>query len=99
MSAIRWVLAHIWLAVIVLAALVALVLVFRGRVKRLMRLAKAAATDPRLPRSVRWLFVVGLAAKAMPVDFGIDEVALGLGVLLLSTKYRHIWREIREGIE
>ena len=90
---------HVWWVVGISVAVLGLSLAFRGRVKRLLRLAKAAASDPRLPKPVRWLFVVGLAAKAMPVDFGIDELALGLGVVLLSTKYRATWREIREGIE
>jgi hypothetical protein len=65
----------------------------------MMRLAKAAATDARLPKPVRGLFIVGLAAKAMPVDFGIDEFCLGLGVLLLATRYRSVWAEIREDVQ
>jgi hypothetical protein len=66
----------------------------RSRIKRALRLAKAAATDPRLPKPVRWLFVTGLAAKALPVDFGLDELLLGTGLVLLLTRYRGVWREI-----
>ena len=91
---------HLWEFVAVAALVGALSLVFRRRVARLVRLAKAAATDPRLPRPVRWIFRIGIAAKLFPgPDLGIDEVALGLGIVLLLGPYRHIWREIREGIE
>ena len=91
---------HVWEFVAVAALVGVLSLVFRKRVARIVRLAKAAATDPRLPRPVRWLFRIGITAKLWPgPDLGIDEVALGLGIVLLSTKYRHVWREIREGIE
>lgn len=72
-------------------------LLARGR--RLLRLAKAAATDKRLPRPVRWLFLAALAIKAVPVpDFGVDEVMLLLGIALLSTVYRSTWAEIRAEI-
>jgi hypothetical protein len=63
--------------------------------KRMMRYAKAAATDKRLPRPVRWLFVAGLAVKCLPVDFGLDELLLGTGIVLLATRYRKVWAEIR----
>lgn len=99
MTVVRFVEHHIWLLAALVLVVGVVAVVFRGRVKRLMLLAKAAATDPRLPRPVRWLFAIGLAAKLLPVDFGIDEVALGLGILLLSTKYRATWKEIREEIK
>ena len=91
---------HLYALIALVVVLVGLALVFRGRVKRLMRLAKAAATDPRLPRPVRWLFAVSLAVKALPVpDFGIDEAGLLLGIVLLSTIYKHQWAEIRSEIK
>jgi hypothetical protein len=97
MSAELWA----WLPVLALLAVASIVtsLVFRKRLKRLMRLAKVCTTDKRLPRSVRWLFIVGLAAKALPVDFGIDEFCLGLGIILLVTLHRETWAQIRSEIE
>ncbi len=94
MSALRFALHHPWLvgAAILLVGVAALI--FRRRVARALKLAKAAATDPRLPRHVRWLFRVALLAKALPVDFGIDEAALALGVALLLLRHRETWREI-----
>ncbi len=69
---------------------------FRKRIKYVFLLAKAAATDPRLPKSVRWLFKIGLAVKLLPIpDFGVDELCLGLGVILLATRYRSEWKLIR----
>jgi hypothetical protein len=69
------------------------------KLSRALRLAKAAATDPRLPRPVRWLFVTGLAVKCLPVDFGLDEVLLGTGLVLLFTRYRKTWAAIRSEIQ
>jgi hypothetical protein len=88
----------LWVGAGALVVLGAVGVIVSPRLKRLMRLAKAAATDPRLPRSVRALFWVGLAAKAMPIDFGVDEVCLGLGIVLLTTRYRVVWAEIRKDI-
>lgn len=94
-----WALAHWPYLVATVAVAGVLALVFRGRVARWLRLAKAAATDPRLPRSVRWLFRIGIAVKCIPgPDFGIDEVALALGALLLATRYRATWNEIRREV-
>ncbi len=96
MTLYHFALHHAWWVVGLAVAVLGLSLAFRGRVKRLVRLAKAAATDPRLPRPVRWLFRIGIAAKMFPgPDFGIDELALGLGLVLVSTKSRRTWREIR----
>ena len=67
---------------------------------RMVRLAKAAATDKRLPWPVRVLFGVSLAIKAVPFpDFGIDEAGLAIGILLLATVYRSTWREIVSELE
>ena len=71
----------------------------KERLKRLVRLAKAASTDERLPRSVRWLFRVSIAVKALPCpDFGIDELGLIVGIILLNTAYRDEWEQIRSEI-
>lgn len=86
---------HLWYVLAILAILALLALILRKHVIYAMRLAKAAATDKRLPRPVRWLFGAALAVKVLPVDFGIDEALLLVGIALLSTKYRSTWREIR----
>lgn len=72
-----------------------LALVFRRHTARLLRLARALATDRRLPRPVRWLFVAALAIKMSPVDFGIDEVLMVIGAVLLVGPYRRVFAEIR----
>ena len=68
----------------------------RGWFHRWLRIARAVATDKRLPRGVRWLFAVALAIKCLPIDFGIDEVLLLVGVGLLAGPYRATWKLIRE---
>jgi len=71
----------------------------RGWFHRWLRIARALATDKRLPRGVRWLFAVALAIKAIPLpDLGIDEVLLLVGVGLLAGPYRGVWRQIREEV-
>lgn len=60
-----------------------------------MRVAKSLATDKRLPWGVRYLFRVALLVKCLPVDFGIDEALLGIGMLLMLTVYRPTWNAIR----
>ena len=87
-----------WLAGAVAAAGVA-AFALRGRLRRWLRLAKAAATDKRLPRPVRWVFVVALAVRCLPVDFGVDEVLLLVGVGLLAGPYRATWREVRADVD
>jgi hypothetical protein len=68
----------------------------KDTIKRTFRLLKALATDPRIPRPVRWLIGVSLAIKAVPFpDFGIDEVGLLVAFVLLSTIYRQRFNEIR----
>lgn len=74
-----------------------LTLLFRHRLARLMRVAKALATDKRLPWPVRWMFAAAIAIKAVPLpDFGIDEILLIVGALLLLGPYRKTWRSIWE---
>jgi hypothetical protein len=69
----------------------------RAWCKRWLRIARALATDTRLPRPVRWLFRAALAIKCVPLpDFGVDEILLLAGVALLAGPYRHVWRQIRE---
>jgi hypothetical protein len=71
----------------------------KAKIKRTFRLLKALATDPRIPRPVRWLIGVSLAIKAVPFpDFGIDEVGLLIAFVLLSTIYRQQFNEIRAEI-
>ena len=71
----------------------------KAKIKRTFRLLKALATDPRIPRPVRWLIGVSLAIKAVPFpDFGIDEVGLLIAFVLLSTIYRQTFNEIRAEI-
>ncbi len=53
------------------------------------RALRSISTDDRLPRPVRWLLVFGL----MPIPGPIDELALGLAVLLLFC-YRRRVRQI-----
>ena len=66
-------------------------------IRRLLRLARAVATDPRLPRPLRWAVTVALAIKAVPVpDFGVDEVILLIVGALLATVYRATFRDIWE---
>lgn len=67
----------------------------KARIRFAVRMAKAAATDKRLPKPVRLLFAISLAIKAVPFpDFGVDEIGLGVGILLLATVYRGTWRTI-----
>ncbi|HEX6394202.1 MAG TPA: hypothetical protein VFZ97_12225 [Acidimicrobiales bacterium] len=72
-------------------------LTFRKQLLYLVRVAKACATDDRLPRPLRWVLGVALVIKAVPVpDFGIDEVLLIVVGILLVTLYRPTFRAILE---
>ncbi len=82
-----------YLAALLLAC-AALALAFRSRVMRLVRVAKALSTDKRLPVGVRWMFRIGLVAKCLPVDFGVDEVLLGLASVIVLVFYRDEVRAI-----
>ncbi len=65
------------------------------RLRWLLRIAKAATRDPRLPRPLRWALALALAIKAVPLpDFGVDEVILLVVGSLLATVYRSRFREI-----
>jgi hypothetical protein len=79
------------------AAALILAAIFRPQAARLVRIGRALATDPRLPRPVRWLFAVALAIKTVPLpDGGVDEALLLVGALLLAGPYRRVWRAIIE---
>lgn len=54
-----------------------------------LRVLRLVSTDPRLPRPVRWLLIVGL----LPIPGPVDEAALGLAALALLL-YRRRVREI-----
>lgn len=83
------------LTVLAVAGIILLTRTRRGRFY--LRIAKAVTTDRRLPRPLRWTAAVGLAVKAAPVpDFGVDEVALLVVVLLLVTVYRPVLASIVE---
>jgi hypothetical protein len=61
------------------------------RLRRWLRLAKALAREPREPRPVRALFVVGL----LPIPGPVDEVVLLLALAIVAVFYRPILRELR----
>lgn len=71
----------------------------KDKIRYWVTLGKRAATDKRLPRGVRWIFMAGLAVKCWPVDFGIDEALLGLGIILLAGPYRHTWSTIKAELD
>ena len=52
--------------------------------KRALRAARIAATDPRIPRPLRWLAALGLA----PIPGPIDEVVLLIVAAPLALFYR-----------
>jgi hypothetical protein len=70
---------------------------FRKQLRYLVKVAKAIATDERLPRPLRWALALALAIKLVPVpDFGVDEVILVVVGVLLVTVYRPTLRAILE---
>jgi len=66
----------------------------RALLRRVYRTLRRLAGDPRLPRPVRWLLVIGL----LPIPGPVDEVVLVLAALLLLC-YRRQVLEILAGIE
>lgn len=65
----------------------------RGRY--LLRVTRAMATDPRLPRPLRWMIGAGLVIKAVPgPDLGIDEILLTAAALWLLLRHRRVLRAI-----
>lgn len=86
-----------WAWLFIATGAVALVsgLAFRAKLVFAMKLAKALATDQRLPRPLRWALGFALAVKVTPVpDFGVDEVILVVVAVLLLTLYRSTFRMI-----
>jgi hypothetical protein len=61
------------------------------RIEALLRTVKALARDPRIPRPVRWLLVVGLLPIPGPFDEAVALIALGL----IAAFCRPVLREIR----
>lgn len=88
---------HHWRVLVVLAAIaVPMAILQRRRIARMIRLGKALATDPRLPRHVRWIFRASLMIKCLPLDFGVDETLMAVGAVLVAVRHREVWRAIRE---
>jgi len=65
----------------------------RRTLSRTIRAAKALATDIRVPRWLRWLFVFGLLP--IPV-IPVDEAALVLALGILAVFYRGLVAEAWE---
>lgn len=83
-----------WIAVVV-GVLGLVAFAFRNQLRYLVKVAKAVATDKRLPRPLRWAVGLALAMKVVPVpDFGVDEVILLVAGVLLVTVYRPILQAI-----
>jgi hypothetical protein len=55
-----------------------------ARVKQLVRALRFAATDPRIPRPLRWLVALGL----LPVPGPLDELVLLVAAVPLAVFYR-----------
>jgi hypothetical protein len=53
-------------------------------VRRTIRAVRIAATDTRIPRSLRWLAAVGL----LPIPGPVDEVVLVIVAVPLAVFYR-----------
>ena len=87
-----------WVWLLVIAGVFAVVaFLLRDRLRYLIKVAKALATDERIPTPLRWGLRVALAMKVVPVpDFGIDEIILIVIGLLLVTVYRPTLRSILE---
>ena len=58
-------------------------------VKRTIRAVRIAATDPRIPRPLRWLAALGLA----PIPGPFDEALLLIVAIPLALFYRRPLRE------
>ena len=61
------------------------------RTRSLLRLLPALVRDGRIPRSIRWLLVIGLLPIPGPFDEAVGLVALGL----IAVFYRGVLRDIR----
>jgi hypothetical protein len=84
-----------WLLIVVSAIALASGVAFRSQLRFAMKVAKALATDDRLPRRLRWAIGIALAIKVVPVpDFGVDEIILVICGALLLTVYRPTFQTI-----
>ena len=84
-----------WILIAVVAVAVVPALLFRAQIRFAIKVAKALATDTRVPRPLRWAIGVALAMKLVPIpDFGVDEVILVCVGVLLVTVYRPTFRAI-----
>ena len=59
------------------------------KLRRTVRAVRIAATDPRIPRSLRWLAALGLA----PIPGPFDEALLVIVALPLVAFYREPLRD------
>jgi hypothetical protein len=57
--------------------------------RRVLKALRIAASDPRIPRPLRWLAAIGL----LPIPGPVDELLLVLVAVPLALFYR---RELRE---
>jgi hypothetical protein len=84
-----------WLLLAIGVASLVAALLLRPQLRFAMKLAKALATDERLPKPLRWAIGIALAVKVVPVpDFGIDEIILAVIAILLITIYRPTFQAI-----
>ena len=58
-----------------------------GQVRRGMRIARALATDTRIPRWLRVLLVIGCVQ--IPV-LPVDEICLASALIILAVRYRAV---------
>lgn len=64
-----------------------------GRLKILLRTLKQLVRDPRVPRPIRWLLVVGLLPIPGPFDEAVLLFALGLVAVFCRPVYRQVKAE------
>lgn len=64
-----------------------------GRLKILLRTLKQLVRDPRIPRPIRWLLVIGLLPIPGPFDEAVLLVALGLVAVFCRPVYRQVKAE------
>ena len=58
-----------------------------GQIRRGMRIARALATDSRIPRWLRALLVIGcIQIPVLPVD----EICLASALIILAVRYRAV---------
>jgi hypothetical protein len=61
------------------------------RIKVLLRTLKGLVRDPRVPRPIRWLLIIGL----LPVPGPFDEAVLLLALGLIAVFCRPVYRQIK----